>query len=769
MVVQGSVCSERPDGTLEGVAGVRVSNGREVVVTDAAGRFALPRRPEDRFVFVTVPAGFAAVGSFYRDLTRDEPCDFRLRPDPAGLDTDFAFVQVTDIHISVGARTRAEDFAADLAQICEEVGDEARFIVVTGDLTESGKPEEFAHYLEAARTSRLPLWHGIGNHDDNTPGRTHGLTGARGEAQAPGQVQAPGQAPVPAPGASAGPVEDGTNYMDAVGPPYYSFDYGPLHFVMCDAVGSAWRNPDHQNAWLHADLRAAGRPTVILHHYPVGSEFYDPLKAYPIIATLSGHWHSSRVYRDGGTIHYNTPSLCFGGIDESPRGYRLCRYRNGVLTTTFRALGTKRSFRGIGAMPHPENEAGRVERFAGDPPRPAADWALLGGDPRRTGAAAAGPKPPLRPAWRTGTGGGILRASPIVAEGRVFVAVKREDQADGNAILALDAARGDVLWTYPTETAVKLAPAYAAGRLYAVTVTGRVVALDAACGGEIWSHQLGDRTQRWVYMSPLVHNGCVFVGTPPHFAALDAESGAPRWTRTGLGRTDWIASYPSPAGYGPYVIVAFHGQKLHLAVLESESGRTVWALERPGSVRMNATPVVGPDGTVYTVSGGNEVRAFDLETGTAKWTVELKKARCGSAPALGRDRLYVPSGVGTLHALDARDGTVQWVWTGGEGLASFTPFVRGGKGVVGSPAVAGETVYVGCADGGLYALDAVTGAEVWRYDLGAPTLSAPEVSGTGLWTCSCDGFVYAFSEAGSETGSKQVRSGIGSGIGKDTL
>ncbi len=45
-----------------------------------------------------------------------------------------------------------------------------------------------------------------------------------------------------------------------------------------------------------------------------------------------------------------------------------------------------------------------------------------------------------------------------------------------------------------------------------------------------------------------------------------------------------------------------------------------------------------------------------------------------------------------------------------------------------SPALVDGTVYVGSADGFLYALDADDGSEVWRFDVGSPIASSPGVS-----------------------------------------
>ena len=63
-LIQGYVAIENGD-RLEGVS---VSNGREIVQTDSRGRYQLPCCSETRFVFITVPAGYAAADRFYFDL-----------------------------------------------------------------------------------------------------------------------------------------------------------------------------------------------------------------------------------------------------------------------------------------------------------------------------------------------------------------------------------------------------------------------------------------------------------------------------------------------------------------------------------------------------------------------------------------------------------------------------------------------------------------------------------------------------------------------------
>lgn len=67
--------------------------------------------------------------------------------------------------------------------------------------------------------------------------------------------------------------------------------------------------------------------------------------------------------------------------------------------------------------------------------------------------------------------------------------------------------------------------------------------------------------------------------------------------------------------------------------------------------------------------------------------------------------------------------------------------------VVSSPAVAGDVVYIGSGDGGLYALDLHTGARRWRFDAGSPVSSSPAVGGGLVFATARDGSIFAVDAA----------------------
>ena len=575
-----------------------------------------------------------------------------------------------------------------------------------GDLTNKGTKEEFDDFLRGISESPLPVYPCIGNHDDNDA--------------------------------------HGDHYTNALGPTYYSFDYGQVHFVVYDGVGHDWRVPDHQGAWVHADLDAVPpeTPVVVLIHFPWGDRFYQQFRDHNIIATFSGHWHCARVYDDASTVHYNTPTFCFGGIDQSPRAYRFCTVREGRLSSEIRALDVK-PFRGASFRPaSPRREPVPETNLR---PTPDSDWQLFRGNAARSGASDANPELPFEPAWRASTGGGLHQGSPILVGSSLVVGTQNEDRPNASGVAALDAVSGRPLWDFATSASIKLSPAAQNGRLFATTVTGEVFALDLD-GRQLWSYQTGDPSERWVYSSPLAWRGSVYTGMTPHYVSLDQASGRVNWLREDLGTRDWIASYPSAAGFEDFLILAFYGQTLNLAVLDAETGATVWSLEEEAN-RTNTTPAVGLGGLVYIVGGRTNVRAFDIPTGEMRWSRPLDRTRCAASPALSNGRLFVPDGDGGLTALDALTGEVIWSWSCRAGLGSFSPYVRGGKGALSSPVVTERFVLFGSADGHLYGLTADSGKVAWLHDLGVPTLSSPVVSGDGLWTGSCDGMIHAFASA----------------------
>lgn len=685
-----------------GLSNIVVTNGRDVTRTGGDGGFRLPRRATERFVSATVPAGFAPVQSFYAEATAaQEGLVIELKSDAARSETSFRFVQITDMHLSTTRRCLPKDLRDDLSRLIEAQPDTA-FVVASGDLTAGGKADEFAAYREVMKQIGRPVFHAAGNHDDDEE------TEAR-------------------------------HFQDALGPLHYSVDWGGLHFVVYDGEASQREGqappdspaafPYHsstQDDWLRADLAAhSGRPTIVINHFPWGDEFYGPLADTDIIATISGHWHSSRRFESHGITHYNTPTFCFGGIDQSARGYRVFDWDGQQLSSQRYCLTPIPLWPGIDT----DTAAPAIESAKNTVARPGASWRQFHGGRRRTGSAEASPAPPLRRAWSAPTGGRIHTAACVIDGDLLVQATCDEDAGSGSGLTALNVHDGRQRWRYATDVSVRHAAVLSDELVYGVTMTGQVVAVTRESGELRWSYQLGDASRRWVYSTPLLAHGRLYVGVSSHLVALDPETGQRLWLRDDIGVDDWISSYPSPAADADHLLVPFYTQPQTLLSLDPATGHTRWAVDGTKSNYVYSTPVLD-DGRAY-VTSGSAVRAYDLADGQVVWEQSVSLGRVQTALALIGDRLVLTT-AGQVLCLGASDGEPAWSWDVPTQQPLFTPYVRSGPSTMASPVVAGEFVYVPAADGVLYVLQLQTGDLAWSGKVGAPLAAPVAVSGNAV-------------------------------------
>jgi polyvinyl alcohol dehydrogenase (cytochrome) len=171
--------------------------------------------------------------------------------------------------------------------------------------------------------------------------------------------------------------------------------------------------------------------------------------------------------------------------------------------------------------------------------------------------------------------------------------------------------------------------------------------------------------------------------------------------------------------------------------------RPVWSVKSTNG-DFTGTPVVS-GGKVVAASGGGSVFAVDGSTGRQLWTTDITTVGgevVNGTAAIAGDTVYVPishpTGAGALGpelaALSLADGTVLW---------KVVYDTQQGADVYGSPVVWDGKVYIGVSGqngdpdvplrGNVTALDALTGAQVWKSYLvdpganGAPVWSTPAI------------------------------------------
>jgi polyvinyl alcohol dehydrogenase (cytochrome) len=99
-----------------------------------------------------------------------------------------------------------------------------------------------------------------------------------------------------------------------------------------------------------------------------------------------------------------------------------------------------------------------------------------------------------------------------------------------------------------------------------------------------------------------------------------------------------------------------------------------------------------------------------------------------ATPSVVDGVVYVGAWNGTMYALDAFSGQQLWTFNSNDP----SPEDRGGfPGIQASATVVDGVVYFGAADANVYALDALTGALKWKHSVGDPD---PNVEGAHVWS-----------------------------------
>ena len=120
-------------------------------------------------------------------------------------------------------------------------------------------------------------------------------------------------------------LADVSRYEALLGPRWYSFDHAGVHFVVLDwHTHELALDDETQDAWLAQDLAEldSDTPWILLTHDQFPAAFFARLARRPI-STFSGHWHTSRVVEEAGTLHVNTPNTFFAGLDYNPPSLRI--------------------------------------------------------------------------------------------------------------------------------------------------------------------------------------------------------------------------------------------------------------------------------------------------------------------------------------------------------------------------------------------------------------------------------------------------------------
>lgn len=254
------------------------------------------------------------------------------------------------------------------------------------------------------------------------------------------------------------------------------------------------------------------------------------------------------------------------------------------------------------------------------------------------------------------------------------------------------------------EQYLKLTPAVFGERLFVADRYGHLVATALATGKEEWS--IHDKNVQYTG-GPGGGDGLVLMGTGDgRVIAREADSGKVRWVAKVSSE---VLAAPT-AGSGITVVRTGDGR---LYGLNSATGAELWVYERSVptlTLRGVAPPVIEEDITMAGFDNGR-FAAVNLKAGKMVWESPLavptgrsdleRMVDVDSAPVIVGTMAYVSSFQGAVVALSITDGKILWT----REVSSYEEL-----------SVGDDRVYVTDDKGTVWALEAKTGASLWKQD-----------------------------------------------------
>jgi hypothetical protein len=345
LTIKGQVTGNRSP-----IAGVAVTDGVNVTVTDKKGYYELVSNNTTEFVYISVPSGYSiphekGIAKFYKPVTRKGSfsADFNLEKLDKD-DTKHNFVVWADpqmISAKDAEQLKAES-APDLRDLVKSYPPGTLFHGIgCGDLVWDHF-ELYDDYKQAVNMVNIPFYNVIGNHDMDLDARSDDYS-----AQ---------------------------TFKKQFGPTYYSFNRGRIHYVVLDDVffiGTAKKYigylTENQLQWLEQDLALIkpGSTVVVSLHIPSNTgntrrnklkeddlgaglnnreQLYKILKPYNV-HIMSGHTHMNEKWQQDNMMEHVHGTVCgawwTGPIcsEGTPNGYGVYEVNGSDIKWYYKSTG----------------------------------------------------------------------------------------------------------------------------------------------------------------------------------------------------------------------------------------------------------------------------------------------------------------------------------------------------------------------------------------------------------------------------------------------
>ncbi|MDR2652469.1 MAG: calcineurin-like phosphoesterase C-terminal domain-containing protein [Prevotellaceae bacterium] len=313
----------------EGIANVIVSDGFDVTITDENGIYYLSSEKKNGYVFISVPSGYEApvkngMVQFFAYLTQPqtvtEQRDFSLIQSDQ---SEYIVLAMADLHLANrnnDINQFEKNFLAETKAMCTQYNilNKKIYGLTLGDMSWDAywysNSYALPEYINAIKDIGCPLYNTMGNHDNDPYFANDWL------------------------------AEE--TYKTVVGPTYYSFNIGEIHYIVLDnieylndggttgVIGDRDYNQKivaDQIEWLKKDLATIDdktTPIIVGMHCPLykvsinngnqtssislqnGTELKNCFSEFSTVHYLTGHTHLNYNVADGNTFEHNTGAVC---------------------------------------------------------------------------------------------------------------------------------------------------------------------------------------------------------------------------------------------------------------------------------------------------------------------------------------------------------------------------------------------------------------------------------------------------------------------------
>lgn len=332
--------------------------------------------------------------------------------------------------------------------------------------------------------------------------------------------------------------------------------------------------------------------------------------------------------------------------------------------------------------------------------------------------------------WSTKTGAGsdgeYLKMSPSIGETAIFTT-----SATGT-VTAINKTNGRVQWQVNTSLPITAGPGIGNGFVVVASRQGDVMALRQADGKGVWKTSVPGE----ILAKPAIGQDRVVVkAVDGYVRALSLQDGHELWAFQQAEPTLILRGSSTPLIRGRDVLIGFANG--NLAKFGLNDGRLFWlqpitmaegafAIQR--MIDIDANPIVF-EHHIYAATYQGKIASLDWTSGRILWTHDISSYTGMIADG---DAVYISDAKSHVWAFGSDSGLVNWRQNK---LESRT---------VSGPALMGNYVVVGDAEGYLHWLGKSDGHFAGRISAGSPIYAAPLVENDIAYAFTSKGYLLAY-------------------------